>query len=72
MSFAVRAAKNFAIAPEQGAYTIVHLASSPDVAGITGGYFYKCSLTTPTPEAQKDDSARRLWDASSELAGIAA
>ena len=72
MSFAVRAAKNFAIAPEQGAHTIVYLASSPDVAGITGGYFYKCGLTTPTPEAKNDDDARRLWDASSGLAGIAA
>jgi len=72
MSLAVRAAKNFAITPEQGAQTIVYLASSPEVAEITGGYFYKCRQTTPTREAQNDDDARRLWEASARIAGIAA
>lgn len=72
VSFAVRAAKNFALTPEQGAQTIVYLASSPEVAEITGGYFYKCRQATPTPEAQNDDDARRLWDASARIAGIAA
>src|SRR3546814_6937859 len=28
---------------EQGAATSVHLASSPDVAGVTGRYFVKCA-----------------------------
>jgi NAD(P)-dependent dehydrogenase (short-subunit alcohol dehydrogenase family) len=72
MSLAVRAAKNFAITPEQGAQTIVYLASSPEVADITGGYFYKCRQATPTREAQNDDDARRLWEASARIAGIAA
>jgi len=72
MSLAVRAAKTFAITPEQGAQTIVYLASSPDVAEITGGYFYKCRQTTPTREAQNDDDAQRLWEASARIAGIAA
>jgi NAD(P)-dependent dehydrogenase (short-subunit alcohol dehydrogenase family) len=72
MSLAVRAAKNFAITPEQGAQTIVYLASSPEVVGITGGYFYKCRRATPTREAQNDDDARRLWEASARIAGIAA
>ncbi|HWE07528.1 MAG TPA: SDR family oxidoreductase [Rhizomicrobium sp.] len=72
MSLAVRAAKNFAITPEQGAQTMVYLASSPEVAEITGGYFYKCRQATPTREAQNDDDARRLWDASTRIAGIAA
>jgi NAD(P)-dependent dehydrogenase (short-subunit alcohol dehydrogenase family) len=72
MSVAVRVAKNFAITPEQGAQTIVYLASSPEVAEITGGYFYKCRQATPTPEAQNDDYARQLWDASARIAGIVA
>jgi retinol dehydrogenase 12 len=72
MSLAVRAAKTFAITPEQGAQTIVYLASSPEVAEITGGYFYKCRQTTPTREAQNDDDARRLWEASARIADIAA
>jgi NAD(P)-dependent dehydrogenase (short-subunit alcohol dehydrogenase family) len=72
MSLAVRAAKTFAIMPEQGAQTIVYLASSPEVAEITGGYFYKCHQATPTREAQNDDDARRLWEASARIADIAA
>jgi len=70
LSFAVRAAKVFAISPEKGAETITYLASSPDVANVTGKYFYKCRVTTPTQEAQDDDAARRLWEESAKLAGI--
>ncbi len=72
MSLAVRVAKNFALTPEQGAETIVHLASSPDVASITGAYFYKCRPATPTREAQNDIDARRLWEISAEIAGLPA
>ncbi len=60
----------FGIAPEEGAKTIIHLASSPDVATISGEYFYKCKIVDPTPAAQDDASARRLWDASAKLAGV--
>lgn len=71
MSFAVRAAKNFALSPEQGAQTMVHLASSPDVTNVTGEYFYKCKPAVPTAEARNDAGARKLWDISAELAGMA-
>lgn len=69
-SYAIRAAKLFAISPEKGAETIVYLASSPDVSGVSGEYFYKCRPATPTREAQNDDSARRLWQETAKLAGI--
>ena len=70
LSFGVRAAKMFAISPEKGAETIVYLASSPDVAAVTGEYFYQCRVTTPTKEAQDDDAARRLWVETAKLAGL--
>jgi len=70
LSFGVRAAKAFAISPEKGAETIVYLASSEDAAQANGLYYYKCRPATPTKEAQDDDSARRLWQASEKLAGI--
>ncbi|HEY3638079.1 MAG TPA: SDR family oxidoreductase [Rhizomicrobium sp.] len=72
MSFAVRAAKNFALTPEQGAETIIYLASSPEVENVTGGYFYKCRPSTPTREAQNDADAKRLWEISAEIAGLPA
>ena len=60
----------FGITPEQGAKTIIHLASSPDVATITGKYFYKCKIDEPTQAAQSDADAARLWDVSRQLSGV--
>lgn len=62
----------FAISPEQGALTSVHVATSPEVAGITGKYFDKCALATPSPAAGDDAAARRLWQESARLAGLPA
>jgi NAD(P)-dependent dehydrogenase (short-subunit alcohol dehydrogenase family) len=61
ISFGVRFAKRFALTPQQGAETLVHLASSPEVAGVTGAYFHRCRPAIPTREAQDDTAARRLW-----------
>ncbi|HYL39413.1 MAG TPA: SDR family oxidoreductase [Bryobacteraceae bacterium] len=72
LSPAVRLAKTFAISPEKGAETIVYLASSDDVAGVSGEYFYKCRPATPTQEARDDAAARRLWQESERLAGLGA
>jgi NAD(P)-dependent dehydrogenase (short-subunit alcohol dehydrogenase family) len=63
--------KNFAISPERGADTIIYLASSDAPAKVTGGYFYKREETTPTSEARDDQSARRLWEETAQLAGLA-
>jgi NAD(P)-dependent dehydrogenase (short-subunit alcohol dehydrogenase family) len=72
LSLGIRAAKTFALTPEQGAQTMVYLASSPDVAETSGGYFVKCNPATPTREAQNDADAKRLWDISAELSGVGA
>jgi hypothetical protein len=65
-------AKIFAISPAKGAETIVYLASSPDVAGVSGEYFYKCGPAMPTAEARDDTAAARLWMESAALAGLQA
>jgi len=57
-----------AISPEAGARTIVHLASSPEVAGKSGGYYYKCALAVPSEAAQNDADAEKLWTVSEEIA----
>lgn len=66
----VRLAKFFAIPPAEGAETIVYLASSPDVAGATGQYFYKSVPRAPSAAAQDDQSALLLWQRSAALAGM--
>jgi NAD(P)-dependent dehydrogenase (short-subunit alcohol dehydrogenase family) len=70
-SWVVRASKKvFAISAEKGAETLIYLASSPEVATISGGYFYQCRLATPTRAAQDDAAARRLWAETARLAGL--
>jgi len=66
----VRMAKTFAISPEEGADTLVYLASSPEVAHVSSGYFYKCRPATPSKEAQDDAVTRRLWLESARLGDI--
>lgn len=71
--FGVSIAKRlFAISPARGAATSVYLASSPEVAGKSGGYFSKCAPATPSRAAQDDAAARRLWQETARLVGIAA
>jgi len=72
LSGVVRIAKTFAITPEKGAETIVYLASSPDVAAISGDYFYKCRPATPTAGGRDDAAASRLWNESAKIAAIEA
>jgi NAD(P)-dependent dehydrogenase (short-subunit alcohol dehydrogenase family) len=67
----VRASMLFAGRPEAGAKTIVHLASSPDVADVSGEYFESCRVSKPSRAAQDDEVARRLWAESARLAGSA-
>ena len=65
--------KRLSISPERGAQTIVHLAASPEVEGVSGLYFAKCAPVTPSAAARDDAAAAKLWDASERLAeGVAA
>jgi retinol dehydrogenase 12 len=61
--------KPFALSPEQGARTQVYVASAPELAGITGGYWVKSAPATPSAAAQDDAAAARLWEVSEELVG---
>jgi NAD(P)-dependent dehydrogenase (short-subunit alcohol dehydrogenase family) len=67
----LRVAKLFAGTQEQGAETLVWLASSPDVAATSGEYFYRGRRGTLTQDAQDDVLARRLWSVSEEIAAKA-
>ncbi|HLI20843.1 MAG TPA: SDR family NAD(P)-dependent oxidoreductase, partial [Stellaceae bacterium] len=61
-----------AISVERGAETPVYLASSPDVAGVTGSYFDQCRERQADAPARNDADAERLWMESERLAGLAA
>jgi NAD(P)-dependent dehydrogenase (short-subunit alcohol dehydrogenase family) len=68
--YGTKLVKPFLLTSAQGARTSIHLATSPDVENITGGYFVKSKLTTPSKRARNDDDARRLWELSERLCGV--
>ena len=51
----------------QGAATSCLLAANPSVAGVTGRYFSDCREVAPTPLANDEALAERLWQVSEEL-----
>lgn len=71
MSTLVRLAKPLrGISPEEGARTITYLASSPNVADVSGAYFYESKIDLPSAEARSDRDAKKLWDASAQISGV--
>jgi len=56
--------------PEKGAETLVWLATSPDVANVSGAYFFDQEQRPTSPEAQDTDTAKRLWEVSERQCAI--
>ena len=61
----------FKVNTDKGAETSLYLASSPEVEGVTGGYFIKKRPAGISKAARDLNLAARLWDASAELTGLA-
>jgi NAD(P)-dependent dehydrogenase (short-subunit alcohol dehydrogenase family) len=55
--------------PEIGAYAPLHLATSPELATVTGQYFDGRRVSRPSRDARDDLVARRLWDHSAQHLG---
>ena len=55
------------ISIEAGAATIVQLAASAELEGVSGLYFEEQRAVAPAPLAQDDGLARRLWEVSDTL-----
>ncbi len=65
-----RAFKPFMRSPERGADTLIYLASSPEVEGMTGKYFSDRKLKTASKVAYDPSARRKLWEVSKELTGL--
>ena len=61
--------QRWALTPEEGAQTSIYLASSPEVAGVSGAYFVDKKIAQPSKAAQDDEAAKRLWEVSLEMVG---
>ncbi len=71
-SLAMTLLRPFARSPEKGAETAVYLCSSPEVEGVSGEYFIDCKARAPRSFACNDEDARRLWEVSERMTGLAA
>ncbi len=59
-----------AASPEVGADTFVWLASSPVVAGLSGGYYHQRERVEPSPQVGDEHNGFELWKVSADLTGL--
>jgi NAD(P)-dependent dehydrogenase (short-subunit alcohol dehydrogenase family) len=57
----------FLLSPQKGAETSIYLASSPEVANMSGKYFKKKRPIKSSKESYDESVAKRLWDVSEKL-----
>jgi len=57
--------------PDDGAATSIHLATSPEVEGVSGAYFADAKPARTSPASYDNELARRLWDVSAAMVGLA-
>jgi len=62
------AGRLFGRKPEQGAQTVLYLATSPEVEGVTGKYFTDGKPIESSPISHDQAIAEKLWQVSLELA----
>jgi NAD(P)-dependent dehydrogenase (short-subunit alcohol dehydrogenase family) len=60
----------FYLSPARGARTTIYLASAPELAGQTGGYYVRRRRHRESSAARDDAAARRLWEVSEQLVAI--
>jgi len=60
----------FQLSAEQGARTSIYLASSPEVADISGRYFVKNQPKPSSKASMKQADWLRLWEISEQMTGI--
>lgn len=56
--------------PEKGADTALYLATSPEVEGVTGQYFYRRKVQRLTARADDRQAARKFWEWSERQVGL--
>lgn len=63
----IKLSRPFMRSPEKGAETVVYLASSDEVEGISGRYFMNNKQVKSSKQSYKKDLAKRLWKESESL-----
>ena len=58
------------VAPEQGAQTLVYLASAPEAGEVSGDYFADCRPRRISPQANDAALGAQLWEQSEQMVGL--
>jgi NAD(P)-dependent dehydrogenase (short-subunit alcohol dehydrogenase family) len=61
----------FMLPPDKGARCSLDVATSPELAGVSGAYFEKSKVKKPSARALDEADQERLWKLSEELLGLA-
>jgi NAD(P)-dependent dehydrogenase (short-subunit alcohol dehydrogenase family) len=69
-SIFMRLMSRFSLTPEQGAETIVYLATAPEVEGVTGKYWTKNKAVGSSKASYDEAAQKRLWDVSAAMTGL--
>jgi NAD(P)-dependent dehydrogenase (short-subunit alcohol dehydrogenase family) len=62
----------FTLSPEKGARCSLHVATSPELEGVTGEYFESSRAKTAARAARDEAAQERLWALSERLLGLPA
>lgn len=67
LAWLIRVGARFLRTPEEGARSLIWLATEDSVDGASGGYYVDEKLVKPSKAALDDEAAARLWDLSLEM-----
>jgi NAD(P)-dependent dehydrogenase (short-subunit alcohol dehydrogenase family) len=70
MGLAMRIFHRFALTPQQGADTIIYLASSPEVEGVTGKYWVNRKPVPSSSNSYDETAQKHLWAISTQMTGL--
>lgn len=61
----------FMAEPERAAERVLYLAAAPEMAGVSGKYYGDRQELRSSPQSYDEAAARRLWEVSAALTGLA-
>jgi retinol dehydrogenase-14 len=63
--------RHFGRAPEKGADSLVYLATSPEVQGVSGRYFFDRRAVPSSPSSHDPVASAELWRICERMSGLA-
>jgi hypothetical protein len=58
----------FMLTPEKGAACSLHVATAPELSGVSGEYFEKSRIKAAAPAGLDEEAQERLWKLTETLA----